>query len=92
MPYIAQEDRTGKEIAIQHLAEEIKTVGDLNYTITRLVHGWMEREASSGGDKYAARYSTHNSAIGVLECAKQELYRRLTAPYEDLVIAKNGDV
>jgi hypothetical protein len=92
MPYILQEDRTGKEIAIQHLAEEIKTVGDLNYTITRLVHGWMARETSSGGDKYAARYATHNSAIGVLECAKQELYRRLTAPYEDLVIAKNGDV
>lgn len=92
MPYITQQDRIGKEVAIQHLAEEIKTVGDLNYTITRLIHGWMEREASSNGDLYAARYATHNSAIGVLECAKQELYRRLTAPYEDKVIKLNGDV
>ena len=30
--------------------------------------------------------------VGVLECAKLELYRRLAAPYEDLKIEDNGDV
>jgi len=31
-------------------------------------------------------------AIGALECAKLELYRRVAAPYEDTKIAENGDV
>ena len=30
--------------------------------------------------------------IGVLECAKLELYRRVAAPYEDDKIDENGDV
>jgi hypothetical protein len=33
-----------------------------------------------------------NEAIGVLECAKLELYRRVAAPYEDEKIAESGDV
>jgi hypothetical protein len=30
--------------------------------------------------------------VGVLECAKQELYRRILIPYEDAKIELNGDV
>jgi hypothetical protein len=30
--------------------------------------------------------------IGVLECAKLELYRRVAAPYEDAKCEDNGDV
>ena len=30
--------------------------------------------------------------VGVLECAKLELYRRMAAPYEDEKIEDNGDV
>ena len=33
-----------------------------------------------------------NAAIGVLECAKLELYRRVVAMYEDGKIKENGDV
>ncbi len=38
------------------------------------------------------RYSKINSLIGVLECAKLELYRRVAAPYENDKIDENGDV
>jgi len=30
--------------------------------------------------------------MGALECAKQELYRRLIAPYEDQKLAGSGDI
>ena len=38
------------------------------------------------------RYSKINALIGVLECAKLELYRRVAAPYENDKIDENGDV
>ena len=37
-------------------------------------------------------YHHYNQLIGVLECAKLELYRRLIAPYEDVKIIDDGDV
>ena len=57
--------------------------GTLNYIITRLVHWYL-------GDK--PNYERYNAAIGVLECAKLELYRRKVSPYEDEKIKENGDV
>jgi len=35
-------------------------------------------------------YKNINAAIGVLECCKQELYRKTAAPYEDIKINNNG--
>lgn len=57
--------------------------GTLNYIITRLVHWYL-------GDK--PNYERYNAAIGVLECAKLELYRRKVSSYESLKCAENGDV
>ena len=37
-------------------------------------------------------YTNMNSVIGVLGCAKMELYRRMTAPYEEKKAEENGDV
>jgi len=37
-------------------------------------------------------YQTYNDVIGVLECIKQELYRRFVSKYEDLKIKQNGDI
>jgi hypothetical protein len=97
MPYIKKEDReklenvTDKEIGviayngkIFQLSEAIETEGELNYTITRLCHLFLKRK----GEKY----STYNTLIGVLECAKLELYRRKVAIYEDKKIIENNDV
>jgi len=99
MPYIKPEDRdrADYEISIdanvQELSDAIKWIADddntklsglCNYTITQLL------AKSLKGDGW--RYDKINTAIGVLECAKLEMYRRLAAPYEDNCIQKNGDI
>jgi hypothetical protein len=89
MPYIKKEDRErieGKPFAdrLERLIYTIETEGDLNYTITRLCHLFLNKK----GEKY----STYNTLIGVLECAKQELYRRKVSNYENKKIMENGDV
>lgn len=57
--------------------------GNLNYLITKLC---LQRLGTQ------PRYVDFNEVIGVLECAKQELYRRMVAPYEDKKAKENGDV
>ena len=80
MPYI--DDRARKRLADGGVPE---TSGELNYAITRLVDEYLVR---AGG----VRYAHLNEAIGALECAKLELYRRVAAPYEDTKIEESGDV
>ena len=77
MPYIKQEDRLGPTM----IAE---TPGELNYLITTLVNEYIVQKG--------LKYATLNEVVGVLECAKLELYRRIAAPYEDCACEKNGDV
>lgn len=60
------------------------TAGDLNYLITTLAIDYIA--------DHGCNYATMNEVIGVLECAKQELYRRWLAPYEDSKIAEHGDI
>jgi hypothetical protein len=62
-----------------------ETAGELNYAVSRLVDRYL---AERGG----IRYAHLNEVIGVLECAKLELYRRLAAPYEDEKMRVEGDV
>lgn len=71
--------RTIKE---EYTEDEIE--GVLNYCISRLINETL------GKDGW--RYKKINRAIGVLECAKQEFYRRVAIPYEDKAIDKNGDI
>jgi len=78
MPYITEYDRARLDPRC-----EPENVGELNYVITKLVDKFL-------GENF--RYSDINDAIGVLECAKLELYRRLAAPYEDHKKEENGDV
>lgn len=59
--------------------------GELNYAVTRLVDQYL---VERGG----LRYAHLNEVVGVLECAKLEVYRRLAAPYEDAKIRDSGDV
>jgi len=83
MPYINQHQRR----ALRHVTSDWNVMfdaGSLNYMITTLVLNHIEKHGMS--------YSTINETIGVLECAKLELYRRLAAPYEDQKILQNGDV
>ncbi len=78
MPYIPEEVRYGLAY------RPPLTPGELNFLISELVDGYVQTRGLS--------YDTLNSVIGVMECAKLELYRRLAAPYEDKKLAENGDV
>lgn len=84
MPYVSPEAR-------QRLdgGDAPDGAGELNYAITRLVDAYLSRMAGRDG---RLRYAYLNEAVGVLECAKLELYRRVAAPYEDGKITENGDV
>jgi hypothetical protein len=87
MPYINQCDREKYELFIQNILALLKSTdtkkfsGELNYLITRILIGCE-----------ASRYGEMNSLIGVLECVKQEYYRRKMSKYEDLKVEENGDV
>lgn len=84
MPYITQEDRKALNSNIESLADIVQTRGELNYAITKLIHHYI--------NKNNKKYDTLNDAIGILECAKLELYRHIVGPYEDTKIDLNGDV
>lgn len=100
MPYITQDKRQKLDESIDLLVKSIISAdgdnrdtlpGLLNYCITRLIKdSYKILTLRKGSGKL--NYCDHNSAIGVLECAKQEFYRRQTSPYEDEKIKENGDV
>jgi hypothetical protein len=58
--------------------------GELNYLVTKLCDSFLIKTGLS--------YKNINQAIGALECAKLELYRRVASPYEDKKSRENGDV
>ena len=82
MPYIDQAARRG----IDEGYAAPGTAGQLNYAVTSLIDDYL----NEWGDKLS--YGAINEVVGVLECAKLELYRRVAAPYEDLTMIRNGDV
>jgi hypothetical protein len=87
MPYIKKEQRAVVDAHVKKLAAAIKETGKdnragvLNYSISSLLH-----------ELYELRYSEVNEAVGMLECTKQEYYRRVAGPYEDIKAKENGDV
>ena len=81
MPYIPMGSRA---TVLGDVNNPDTSVGELNFIITTVISRWMENKGLS--------YGTINSAIGVLECAKQELYRRVAVPYENLKRKEAGDV
>ena len=91
MPYIKQEHRKYLDIGIDELIGRIASLpdfepGNLNYVITRLLHYYVTFHDGE------SNYTRYNAAVGVLECAKLELYRRQISAYEDKKIKENGDV
>lgn len=89
MPYIPKEDR----VLIDSGEADPVSYGELNYAITKLcmeflgdIQGELEMDGETIGYEY------YNNVIGVLECVKQELYRRVVAKYESEAMERNGDV
>ena len=83
MPYINKHSRIRWGLGIEESPLPIE-VGSLNYQITILVDEFLKQNG--------VNYTNLNAAIGVLECAKLELYSRVEAPYEDKKMKENGDV
>jgi hypothetical protein len=81
MPYTKQE-RRGAILA----GAKPQDAGELNFAITVLVDTYLK---DKGG---GLRYAHLNEVIGAMDCAKLELYRRVSALYEDKKIAESGDV
>ena len=79
MPYIELKKRN-------HVWDQfsVDTPGELNYRITVDINEYLQFHGVS--------YAKINEVIGVLECAKLELYRRIASPYEDKKKEENGDV
>ena len=91
MPYIKRSDREVIGIRLDGLLNEIRgdamsawSPGDINYVITRIIVTWTAKQGSD--------YVAYNAAIGILECAKFELYRQVIAGYESGKKYDNGDV
>ena len=89
MPYIKPEDRPTIDDHMKRLEQHLKTPGDVNYAISKLMNDIL-RDRLVWRGKWG--YADLNELIGALECAKLELYRRVAAPYEDGKILQNGDV
>lgn len=93
MPYIKEKDR---EAAL----DMFEDAGDFAYKLTDVILDYLFQKTVKRaitnedikGWKDKIKFSTYSHAIGVLECVKLELYRRMIAPYEDRKCEENGDV
>lgn len=84
MPYIKQEDRKKFDIKLNELSNLINSDGELNYCVSIIVNKLL--------NKRGLNYQNLNNLIGSLECIKQEFYRTVVTPYENLKILENGDI
>ena len=84
MPYIKDKDRKRLQPGIDLLTDEIRTVGELNYTVTRLALRFLNH--------LGVNYSNISNVIGTLTLIPAEISRRIVHPYEDTKIVQNGDV
>ncbi len=96
MPYINEEERVELDNQIDNMILAIRDnktnlnnphdfsnyLGRINYCFSRIIYGVM-RDVS---------YRNIAMVTGVLENIKQEYYRRIAEPYEDIKIRQNGDI
>ena len=87
MPYIKNTAREQYDGAIENLIFTLEKNefpgGHLNYIISKLCNAKFRANR---------KYSEGESVVGLLECAKQEFYRKMLAPLEEEKIKENGDV
>lgn len=90
MPYIKVEDRKTIDPKIQDIINYLRDLknskpeqlsGQLNYIFTKILVCTEPKN-----------YDEYNSCIGMLECCKQEFYRRAIVPYETGKQSLNGEV
>jgi hypothetical protein len=96
MPYIDEDERQELNDCITTMVDSIldnksnlnnpndfaNYLGRINYCFSRVIASLMQEVS----------YKKIAMATGVLENIKQELYRRVASPYEDMKINQNGDI
>ena len=94
MPYINEAARKELDACIDNMVEclthgneisdyEFTTVlGEINYSFSRVLSQTMGQPS----------YSKIAMITGVVENIKQEFYRRVAEPYENIKIRSNGDI
>lgn len=86
MPYIEDNERRKFDAVLDefyNIDSNTLTPGDLNYLISSMIWYAFENKRS---------YTKGNELVGMIECVKQEFYRRKLVPYEDEKISENGDI
>ena len=87
MPYIKQDRRMelNKNSQLEMIGLKCNSSGELNYVITMICKGYI--------NKYGLiKYDRLSSVKGVLDDIKDEFYRRVMIPYEEMKKNENGDV
>jgi hypothetical protein len=87
MPYIAKDRRVHFDQQVDAIIGALDLMewneGDLNYILSRILGAAFEAEM---------RYHTSPRVRGVLHDVCEEFYHRIIRKYEDIAIAKNGDI
>lgn len=85
MPYIRLAGRNRLDNGLHAMLQYMPVdAGELNYVLTRICDTFINTKGKN--------YQNLNEVVGAIECVKQELYRRVIAPYENIKIEENGDV
>jgi hypothetical protein len=79
MPYL----ESGVRASLDDGRKPVLT-GELNYVLSKEIDAYITRKGLG--------YAAINDVIGVLECLKLEVYRRIAAGYEDEKSRINGEV
>lgn len=91
MPYIKKDHRKLYDSEIKKIVKSIVSweqdnnepaVGQMNYVVSKMIQIYLT--------SVEEKYHNYNAMIGMLECAKLELYRDKVAPYEIKAKKKNG--
>ena len=92
MPYIKKKDRPQFDKLIKQIVDQFKlggkmdilgVEGNLNYVFSKTIKElWKNHRC----------YAHANAIMGVLECVKQEFYRKEVIPYEEEKIKENGEI
>ena len=82
-PYIKQEHRKALDLLLKEFnSYTIASYGEMNYVITKILLDCLP----------CASYQDYQAIIGLLECVKQEFYRKRVAHFEDEKCKLNGEV
>jgi len=83
MPYIKKNLRIKYDEILQ-MMNIPNSAGELNYFISKLCLKYLNLKG--------VKYQNFNEIIGVLECVKQEFYRKAVSKYEDKKERENGTI